>query len=409
MENASEDRRIEDFVNDDQNTAQHQLLLQLQIQNDALLAELDSLRGIFKWSIDIMENASADRRIEDFSNDEQNAAQHLLQLHTQNDVLLKELEALRVSYQDLQSRSVAMEDRLILLQKQKDEALHRNFDLVEAVEGITSERDALRDELHGLEVAAKEREDELTRQRDVELEEKLDLRSQVEVSREKISGMLEEKSKKIRTFSCSFDLLRSVNESLVRIFDRISEDKSNGIIEEDEHTKEESDLDEESRGFLSEMEGVHKLTTTLESRLTEYEEIRRKEKRELENSVVSLTEENRDINSLLRIALVEKEEVESALSKLKGTGEPKRAALLQFAEKGLQRVGFGFMRGASAGDSTSNSNSNSCSKSESSDCDQEDISLASTVWKIMKTLRLEITQLKTSLDESRYVLSKFLS
>ncbi|XP_042494795.1 uncharacterized protein At3g49055-like [Macadamia integrifolia] len=352
-----------------------------------------------------MDDASDDRKDEYFSNDdEQNTAQHLHQLQTRNDALLAELEALRVSYQNLQSRSVAMKDSFILLQQQKDEALNRNFDLVKAVEDITNERDALRNELHGLEVAAKEREDELIRQRDEELKEKLDLRSEAEASLEKISGLLEERTRRIRVFVCSLDLLRSTKECLGRIVDRISEGKSNGIIEEVEHTKDESDFDEESKGFLSEMTGVHKLTTALESRLTEYEEMRRKEKRELENSVVSLTEENRDINSLLRIALVEKEAVERALSKLKGTGEHKRVAILQIAEKGLQKVGFGFMMGASAGDTsqtTDNSSSNSCSKSESSDYDQEVVSLASTVEKIMKNLRLEITQLKTSLDESR--------
>ncbi|XP_043716564.1 uncharacterized protein At3g49055 [Telopea speciosissima] len=350
-----------------------------------------------------MENVSDDRRGEDFSNDDddENNTQHLHQLQSRNDSLLAELETLWVSYQDLQSRSMAREDSFILLQQQKDEALNRNLDLVKSVEDITNERDALRDELHGLEVAAKEREDDLMRQRDEELKEKLDFRSEAEASLEKISGLLEERTKRIKVFVCSLDLLRSMKECLGKIIDRVIEDKSSSLIEEDEHTKDEFDFDEESKEFLSEMTGVHKLTTALESRLTEYEELRRKEKRELENSVVSLTEENRDINSLLRIALVEKEAVERALSKLKGTGEHKRVAILQIAEKGLQKVGFGFMMGASAGDSTDNSSSNSCNKSESSDCDQEVVSLASTVEKIMKNLRLEITQLKTSLDESR--------
>ncbi|CAL5341594.1 unnamed protein product [Camellia sinensis] len=68
--------------------------------------------------------------------------------------------------------------------------------------------------------------------------------------------------------------------------------------------------------------------------------MRNKEKRELENSVASLTEENRDINSLLRIALVEKEAVEKSLNKLKGNNnEQKRVAILQIAERGLQKVG----------------------------------------------------------------------
>ncbi|KAJ4956068.1 hypothetical protein NE237_012851 [Protea cynaroides] len=327
-----------------------------------------------------MEIDSEDQRGEDISNDDQNTAQLLHQLQARNDGLLAELEALRVSYQDLQSKSVVREDKFILLQQQKDEALKRNFDLVKTVEDVTIERDALRDELRGLEVTAKEREDELIRQRDEELKEKLDLRSEAEAFQEKISGLLEERTKRVRVFSCRLDMLRSIKECLGRIIDIISEDKSNCIIEEDEIAKDESDLDEESKEFLIEMTGVHKLTTALESRLSEYEQMRKKEKRELENSVVSLTEENRDINSLLRIALMEKEAVES---KLKGN-------------RGVFGFGpFGFIMGA-----TDNPGSNPVSK-ESSDSDQEVVSLASTVEKIMKKLRLEITQLKTSLDESR--------
>lgn len=57
--------------------------------------------------------------------------------------------------------------------------------------------------------------------------------------------------------------------------------------------------------------------------------------------MVSLTEENRDINSLLRVALVEKEALERNLNKLKGNSEQKRVPLLHFA-----RAGFGFMMGS---------------------------------------------------------------
>ncbi|KAF9614148.1 hypothetical protein IFM89_015467 [Coptis chinensis] len=130
-------------------------------------------------------------------------------------------------------------------------------------------------------------------------------------------------------------------------------------------------------------------------------EKRRKEKRELENSVVSLTEENRDINSLLRIALVEKEAVEKSLSKLKGNGEQKKVALLQFAERGLQKVGFGFMMGTSPSEVMDNEGSSMCGKSESSECEEEFVSLASSFENIMKNLRLESTQLKLFLEESR--------
>ncbi|CAK9170447.1 unnamed protein product [Ilex paraguariensis] len=46
--------------------------------------------------------------------------------------------------------------------------------------------------------------------------------------------------------------------------------------------------------------GISKLVSAVELKLSEYQETWKKEKRELDNSVVSLTEENRAINSLLR-------------------------------------------------------------------------------------------------------------
>ncbi|KAL2558639.1 Uncharacterized protein Fot_03378 [Forsythia ovata] len=79
----------------------------------------------------------------------------------------------------------------------------------------------------------------------------------------------------------------------------------------------------------------------------------KKEKRELENCVVSLTEENRDINSLLRNAMVEKEALEKNLNRLKANNEQKRVAILHIAERGLQKVRFGFMIGNGANEQLS--------------------------------------------------------
>ncbi|XP_062119091.1 uncharacterized protein LOC133832815 [Humulus lupulus] len=152
------------------------------------------------------------------------------------------------------------------------------------------------------------------------------------------------------------------------------------------------------------------------------------EKRELENSVVSLTEENRDTNNLLRAALLENEAVEK---RLKVNSEQKRVALLQIAERGLQRVGFGFMMGS--GNTEQSLEIFSGTKSDSSECEEDaifrncfyswigdldiyvikivgllkiyrsfqDFDEASTVERIMKNLRLEITKLRRSLEESR--------
>ncbi|KAG4984173.1 hypothetical protein JHK87_028922 [Glycine soja] len=91
------------------------------------------------------------------------------------------------------------------------------------------------------------------------------------------------------------------------------------------------------------------------------------------------------------IALLEKEALEK---RIKGH-DHKRMPLLQF---GLQKVGFGFMMG---GGNNEQSTENSFAKSDSSECEEEVVSLASTVERIMKNLRLETTQLRRSLEESR--------
>ncbi|KAK4363071.1 hypothetical protein RND71_018312 [Anisodus tanguticus] len=132
--------------------------------------------------------------------------------------------------------------------------------------------------------------------------------------------------------------------------------------------------------------------------------MRKKEKREPENSVVSLEEENRYIISLLKIALVEKETAEKSLNRLRGNSEQKKAVILQIAERGLQKVGFGFgfmMGSAKSETSSDHLDSDTSVKSDNDECQTEAATLASTVETIMKKLRLEITQLQRSLEESR--------
>ncbi|KAH7538063.1 hypothetical protein FEM48_Zijuj03G0159400 [Ziziphus jujuba var. spinosa] len=86
---------------------------------------------------------------------------------------------------------------------------------------------------------------------------------------------------------------------------------------------------------------VKNLMEVAELKVNEYKESRKKEKSKLKNSVVSLTDENRNINSLLKIALVEMESVEKSLSRLNEKIDQKRVAILQIVESGLQRVVFG--------------------------------------------------------------------
>ncbi|KAM2016796.1 hypothetical protein ACFX1X_047489 [Malus domestica] len=123
------------------------------------------------------------------------------------------------------------------------------------------------------------------------------------------------------------DSLRLTKEGIIGIIDGVGDEKAkNGA--------------EEAEGVWEESAAVARLAASAEAKVSEYKELRKKE---LEKSVVSLTEENRDISSLLRVALVEKEAVEK---KLKRNSEQKRVALLHIAERGLQRVGFGFMMGS---------------------------------------------------------------
>ncbi|KAK9143777.1 hypothetical protein Syun_013177 [Stephania yunnanensis] len=300
------------------------------------------------------------RRRSNARNEKSIAFAEFAELESRNDGLRAEIENLRAENDDLRSRSLGMERDLVDLRNQREEVVKRNGELARAVEEVTSERDALRDELREVE----ERESEL-------MSEKLDCKGKFEACEERVLGLVEENGRRVRVFAECLECLRSSKGRLSKIVERIGEVELENGVEEDVPIAEELDLDDELKG---------------------------KEKKELENSLVSLTEENRDINSLLRIALVEKELVEKELNRLKGGGESKRAALLQIAGRGLQKVGFGFMMSSSP---TSESSDNVCSKSDSSECEEDAVSLASTVEKIMKNLRLEITKLKRELEDCR--------
>ncbi|XP_061364485.1 uncharacterized protein At3g49055 isoform X2 [Gastrolobium bilobum] len=198
----------------------------------------------------------------------------------------------------------------------------------------------------------------------------------------------------------ALEFLTSMKDRLCRVIEGLEGEKDESFVKECEGERVcvESKLDEESRVLLEEARLISRLAIEVETRVDNYKELRRKEKRELENSLISLTEENRDINNLLRIALLEKESLEK---RMKGH-DHKRTPLLQFAEFGLQKVGFGFMMGGgNIEQPTEISGANTVTKSDSSESEEEVVSLASTVERIMKNLRLEITQLRRSLDESR--------
>ncbi|CAN6581924.1 unnamed protein product [Malus baccata var. baccata] len=199
-----------------------------------------------------------------------------------NHVLLAELDSLCQLHQSLLSKALA-----------------RNAELIKVVEEISGKRDSLHGEIQKLEDFLREKEDGFASK----LEEELKTKEAIE---------------------------DEVREGIIGIIDGVDDEKAeNGA--------------EEAEGVWEESAAVARLAASAEAKVSEYKELRKKEKKELEKSVVSITEENSDISSLLKVALVEKEAVEK---KLKGNSEQKRVALLHIAKRGLQRVGFGFMMGS---------------------------------------------------------------
>ncbi|KAF3955013.1 hypothetical protein CMV_019725 [Castanea mollissima] len=319
-------------------------------------------------------------------------------LSDHDDDLRADLESLRESHLSLQSKSMETEQALTLVRQERDDAVDHSADLTKLVSEISRERDSLKEKIEELEASLKEKEDEFGKKLDEELRKAEEFRNEVEVSRERVKELETEIEKRNDYLSKSLDSFRLAKESLVKIIESIDEEK----VEEEERELAivESKIGEggeEFRAISEEIVEMNRLASEVEVKVREYKEMRKKEKRELENSVVSLTEENRDINTLLRIALVEKEAVEKSLNKLKGTNEQRRVPI-------LQRVGFGFMMGGGGNEqqpeSSAVSSSGGSQKSDS-ECEEEVVSLASTVEKIMKNLRQEITQLRRSLEESR--------
>ncbi|KAL4347271.1 hypothetical protein GQ457_17G024940 [Hibiscus cannabinus] len=318
--------------------------------------------------------------------------------------LVARLESLRHSYDALRSKSSSMEENLRLLHQQRDEAVAQTNALMEKVHELSLERDFLRHQIEEFDVTLRENEEGFVSKIDEQSKAKAELEEKLEVARREIEEFESEAKVRNEVFVKSLDSIRSVKENLVRLIDVLNDEKE--VMENVDSEIEKTELeDEEQLIFSREIAKVSKLVSEANSKAIEFREARKKEKRELESSVVSLTEENRDINSLLRIALVEKEAVEKTLNK------QKRVALLHIAERGLQRVGFGFMMGGGSNEqalersssmaSTTTTTTISGNKSDNSECEEEVVSLASTVEKIMKNLRLEISQLRRSLEESR--------
>ncbi|OWM79546.1 hypothetical protein CDL15_Pgr022958 [Punica granatum] len=320
--------------------------------------------------------------------------------------LLAELESLRLEHQNLQSQSAEMEDTLALARRQRDDCVSEITNLSNIIEDLCSERDQLSSRVGELEKSLSEKEDDCARKFEEEMREREGLRVEIEVYRGKFESLEREREERSGFLSRSLDLIRGAKEGLIRVLEVVDDDKiAERSLGDANIGNGELGIDEELAPMWEEIKEVRKLVDLAEVKMSDYKELRKKEKKQLESSVVSLTEENRDISSLLRVALIEKEALEKSLNKLKGNTEQKRVPLLHFAERGLQRVGFGFMMGSGGtmeqpmveGSGASSTGS----KSDGSECEEDVVSLASTVEKIMKNLRLEISQLRSSLDEAR--------
>lgn len=178
--------------------------------------------------------------------------------------------------------------------------------------------------------------------------------------REEVEGFKERNGLMLK----AFESLTSTKDCLSRVIEGLEGEKDETFVREGEESGEL---------LLEEARLIYRLATEVETRVDKYKELRRKEKRELENSLISLTEQNRDINNLLRVALLEKEALEK---RIKGH-DHKRMPLLQFAEFGLQKVGFGFMIGGGNNEQPTDS-SEAASKSDSSECEEEVVTLVSS-------------------------------
>ncbi|KAL6859165.1 hypothetical protein ACP4OV_018167 [Aristida adscensionis] len=192
--------------------------------------------------------------------------------------------------------------------------------------------------------------------------------------------------------------LHSVHGILQSILDRVSDYKIERMVE---HIC--SDPNNGLKFLVLEAHNIQELAKEVEFKLSGFIEMQRKEKSRMESRVESLMKENQDIHSMLKIAIAEKEAAENSLHILKGDREQGKSAILQIAEKGLQKVGFGFIMEVISGEPVSEELSTSTAAATSNRRENEPkvISLASVVENTMKTLHHDISDLRQALDESR--------
>ncbi|KAG8043027.1 hypothetical protein GUJ93_ZPchr0100g33249 [Zizania palustris] len=141
--------------------------------------------------------------------------------------------------------------------------------------------------------------------------------------------------------------LHSVHRILDDILDRIAfDDRADRGYESVNHDPRSG-----LKFIASEAHGTHELAKEVQCKFSSYMEMQTEEKSRMESMISSLLKENQDIRSILKIAVTEKEAAESSLCALKRDRDQGRSAVLQIAEKGLHKVGFGFIMEVISGES----------------------------------------------------------
>lgn len=161
--------------------------------------------------------------------------------------------------------------------------------------------------------------------------------------------------------------LHLVHRILDSILDRAYDDKLDRLYE--------SVNNDDQRGGLkilaSQAHHIHELAKEVQINFSGYMEMQRKEEKRFGSMISSLKKENQDIRSMLKIAVTEKEAAENRLCVLKGDKDQGRSAILQIAEKGLHKVGFGFIMDVITGESEREENMSSNSATEISTTGRE--------------------------------------
>lgn len=285
--------------------------------------------------------------------------------------------------------------------QQRDEALKEKEELAHRLDQISKQKDELEREIEYLREFARETSGKLNG---------LELRLSDEFEKRKFSQQEIYISKAHESLERLMKMLNDQNPQNPQTTESVSEEPKSSCEDRNDFSDnphEDLEINGHLQVSVAGARDVSELAESAEAIFRHYDQKNKKERKELENSVVSLTEENRDISKLLRSALAEKEAAEKAFSKSKGGGDQRKAAIFQIAERGLQKVGFGFRVGPFFHGDPESVAFNGGGTPESgggtpeNEGEEEVFSLAFAMESIIKSTRLEITELRHSLEASR--------